>query len=320
MSWAKRDYKDIDSGLHKTGIYLLDKLFEAHKKEKPSSYESIEIKKQYKSIDVLALINDEFAIIIEDKTNTSDNFDKLKKYVDEITKRNFNSESVLPIYFKTGDQGSYIEIEKAGYARFSRKDFLTVLEYGTNLGVTNSTFLDYYNYLLNIENYVNSFRTLPFNDWNKEPFWGRPWHGFFKELQKLLGDGNWDYVPNKSGGFMGFGWHVKQGDNFGIWLQLEEKKLCFKIGVNDKSKQVFLRDHLRDKWFRAVIKESRNLSLDIIKPAHFGTGTSITVAMLNTDYRQVDDEGRIDMEKTITLLKKAEELLDAALLSQTVPN
>jgi len=127
LEWTKIENKAFNENLHTLGIDFLSSLFEKFKDiETPNEYQKIEIIKQYENIDVLCIINDEYSIIIEDKTNTKNHSDQLKRYFDKVSK-NFSKTKVLPIYFKTGDQSNYKNVEDNGYKIYLRKDFLNIL-------------------------------------------------------------------------------------------------------------------------------------------------------------------------------------------------
>lgn len=302
-SWAQKSNHNHDEGLNETAVYFLNKMFDARNIQKPESYKKVEVVKQNKNIDVLIIINDEYAIIVEDKVNTSNHSNQLKRYFDEVKNKNFKPQNIIPIYFKTGDQSDYSDIEKKGYSRFSRQDFLNVLEHGNQLGVRNAIFIDYHKYLESIEKEVNSYATLPINEWQPR---SRSWIGFFIELQKQLGEGIWKYVPNPGGGFMSFLWHWKEDKNCPKFLHLEEEKLCFKIEVTDKSKQA----GLRNDWSYKLLNSEKKFGLDIQKPERLGKGIYMTVAVLGSDYRQTNKEGRIDIAATIAIFKSAERFMD----------
>lgn len=86
-------------------------------------------------------------------------------------------------------------------------------------------------------------------------------------------------------------------------MQLERRRLCFKIHVADNDR----RKELRDKWSKALIKRSYNYSFNVEKP-RFGNGQYMTVAVVR-DYRVGDGKGRIDIPRTMGILDEVEKLL-----------
>lgn len=301
LSWAKPENRIHDPELNECACRLLDAFFDKHHKNKPDTYNKIEVRKQDNSIDILCIVNDNYYILIEDKTWSKNHSDQLQRYIEQIKSRNIGIDNIIPIYFKTIDQSDYDEIYKNGYSLFNRSDFLCILNNGYKNGIRNHIFIDYLNHLQEIDDLINSYKILPISEWKWES-----WQGFFIELQKLLKTGNWDYVPNPSGGFLGFWWHFQEDADCEQYLQLEQEKFCFKISVDDIS----LRTDLRDKWHETIKNISSIHGIDAIKPQRFGQGQYMTVAILNEDYRQKNHDGTINMEKTIDLLKRAENILD----------
>jgi hypothetical protein len=62
--------------------------------------------------------------------------------------------------------------------------------------------------------------------------------------------------------------------------------------------------------------ESQKLGVKI-KKVRRRLGKRMGVAVLDADYRQVNEQGILDLERTIVVLKTAERLIDAALASVT---
>ncbi|WP_077341742.1 PD-(D/E)XK nuclease family protein [Pseudocolwellia agarivorans] len=297
LSWAKEEHASKDLSLHNCAKEFISIIFEKHSLDMADIF-SVEITKQDQNIDVLCVINNKFAIIIEDKTGTKHHSGQLKKYLDEILNRNYAPENILPIYYKTQDQSCYSKVLENGYKPFLRNEMISILEM---YGGTNQILIDYRDHLLQITEQVDSFMYLPIEDWT----W-YSWIGFYLCLQEELKAGDWDYVANPRGGFLGFWWHWDGDDECEQYLQLEENKLCFKIRVSDDSDKGELRSH----WHSLIQKKSSDINnLSIIKPPRFGSGKYMTVCINQEDYRVTKSDSRIDILKTIELLKSAESLL-----------
>lgn len=264
----------------------------------PSEITDIRITKQDKYIDVLCMINNKFAIIIEDKTGTKHHSGQLKRYLKEIEGRNYEQENILPIYYKSEDQSCYSKVLENGYELFLRKDITTVLDMYKG---TNQVLLDYKNYIIQISIKIDSFKFLPLAEWN----W-HSWIGFYILLQKELKTGNWDYVANRKGGFLGFWWHWYGDAECEQYLQLEKSNLCFKIKVGKYSDKRKLRSH----WHKIIKNHPSQIEdLTIIKPPKFGSGRHMTVCINKNDYRVTKSDNTMDINKTIERLKSAESLL-----------
>jgi hypothetical protein len=301
LSWAHRDFRDTDGPLHRTALTFLTRLLVLHGIAPPEECRTLKIERQYEDIDIVVLVNDDLALLIEDKTFTSEHSDQLSRYLDTV-REDFEGRKVAPIFLKTGDQSSYDAAKQAGYALFLRRDLLSVLEEGERLGVTSDIFHDFVQRLRRIEEAVQSFRHIPVHEWGRD---SRPWIGFFIALQERLEKAKWSYVPNPAGGFMGFYWHWAGH----AYLQLEEAKLCFKIMVEDKAQQ----EAKWHEWHNRLMATCSQFGLSLERPSRRRSGTWMTVALLAGDYRQQGEGGLIDLDATVALLRKAECLVDTAL-------
>ncbi|MDL2004489.1 PD-(D/E)XK nuclease family protein [Vibrio parahaemolyticus] len=298
LSWADPQYCQVDEALHQCALSFLKSLFSKHGKSL-STVNKVEITKQDSHIDVLCIVNDEFIVLIEDKTKTREHSDQLSRYFNEIKGRTYEVDNILPIYFKTFDQSCYRSIESNGYKVFSRKDFLDVLNKGDK--INDSIFLDFRRHLQEIEKKVNSYLTTPPETWS-----GQAWAGFYMHLQKELGAGGWKYVANPSGGFMGFWCFGRDVDNSEVYVQLEEQQLCIKIKVPDKE----LRKTERSRWYKEIKNKAEQNGINLAKPSKFGLGKYMTVLVDQTDYISMNKEGCVDILGTVNNLRRVDKLLD----------
>lgn len=300
--WANPYYQEVDAKAYEAGTAFLQKIYSVHHKTFPSSIQNIRITKQFEGLDILIEINNKQAILIEDKTYTKEHSNQLKRYYEAVVKKGYSEENILPIYYKTGNQGDYSAVREAGYIPFMRKHMLEVLQSSMQAGNQNTILVDYYTHLQEIEKMYNQYKTLPLEEWK-----GRMWEGFYEDLKENDVAGKYGYIAKKTSGFFGF-WCEKQGDEeCQQYWQLEQERLCFKIKVTDKSK----RRKLRSCWSKKFIEQSKNTMIPLEKP-RFGNGESMTVAVLE-DYRVKDQEGRIDLSKTVEVLRTAEILLQDVL-------
>lgn len=299
-SWAEPTLREVDGPLHAAAVAFLDRLFEAGRCPRPTVYRSVVVRRQWKDIDVLVVVNGDTAIVIEDKTDTRDHSDQLRRYREAVAGE-FPSERIAAVYLKTSDQGSFRTVTQAGYGCFLRGDFLAVLDAGERAGVRNDIFADFHRRLWRIEAAVRSFATAPIAEWDTD---SNRWIGFFLALQQRLGEGDWAYVPNKRGGFMGFWWHWR-GD---VYLQLEGPKLCFKLAAPEPA----IRTARWTAWCEALLRANGTDGIRVEK-ARRREGDYMTVAVLPGDYRQADQDGKLDLDRTVSVLRNAEAFLAAAL-------
>jgi hypothetical protein len=304
LAWADPRHRTDDEVLHRAGRALLERLLAAGGIKAPGEITTLKVHPQHKKIDILVLVNDDLALLIEDKTDSFEHSDQLQRYLDTVNK-DFPGRKVAAIFLKTGDQCDYHAVREKGYACFLRRDLLDVLEGGERAGLRNHVFADFLAHLRGIEEAVDSYRHWPIAQWDDS----RQWAGFYTALKQELKDGRWSYVPNPSGGFMCFHWHW----NGNKYLQLEEKRLCFKIMVEDKGKQ----SAAWHDWHRALITTARESGLPMSRPNRRGVGTWMTVAVWDGEYRQASEAtGLLDMERTVGTLRQAEGLLDTSAAKQ----
>ncbi|MDH5415465.1 MAG: hypothetical protein OEW87_15110, partial [Flavobacteriaceae bacterium] len=204
LSWAAPEYEKSDDGLYKCANKFISIFFKKHGICMPSKVEKIEIRKQANYIDVLCILNSKYAIVIEDKIRTKNRLNQLKKNIESAKELGYEKQNIIPIYYKTEDQSNYLDIYKDGYQTLLREEIVSVLsEYSGN----NAILLDYREHLQSITYKVESYKDKKISDWDRYS-----WIGFYRELQAQLGDGDWSYVSNPAGGFLGFWWFRQESD------------------------------------------------------------------------------------------------------------
>ena len=81
LAWASPEYSNTDRELHRCALNCIHAFYKKHNKPIPSAIEKVEIFKQNNNIDVLCIVNDKHAILIEDKTNTENHSNQLRRYL-----------------------------------------------------------------------------------------------------------------------------------------------------------------------------------------------------------------------------------------------
>ena len=300
IQWGDNKFKAEDRDLNDCAKSFIIKLLNLD-----SSYkiDSVKVGRQWNNIDVWALVNNKHFIVIEDKVSTKEHSNQLIKY-SSIAKKHYENTDieVKLIYYKMEEQGQLKNVHEAGYSIFQRVDMISILNKYTskNIPKHNDIILDYYRNLISIDNKINSFQKLPFTKWHKYS-----WQGFYSELQKELG-GSWDYIPNASGGFIGFWWNYKfsKTNEYEYYLLLQEGKLVIKLYVYNETKRREIRHFIRSVLFTQAKKQN----IELIK---FGRlGANMGVAALTCDYRILNSEKVIDLPLTVNKLKEIESLLN----------
>ncbi len=196
LDWANPVYKDADEQLNAVAQEFVRFLLDKNKND--LQIESVKCYKQLKNIDVLAIVNNVFAILIEDKTDTSEHDNQLTNYTQWLKNEgkkilNIENEPELHcIYYKTGNESYYYlnKLEKkykndhqdVAFKILLRSDILNVLKevFPSSL---NPIFIDYVNHLQKIENQTQSYTKKSVSEWGS-----RAWQGFYLALEKCLNE------------------------------------------------------------------------------------------------------------------------------------
>lgn len=296
LQWASPEYGEADPDLHRTGKEFVRLLAG---KGDDFHIESVDVGRQWENIDIWAEINDNTFLIIEDKTGTTIHDDQLERYKISV-KREYSGKrtDLCYAYVKTSEEprSVLISIEQSGFKTISRADILRCLNgYRGN----DTLMVSYRKHLQGIEDSVMSYETLPEKKWG----WNA-WQGFYKELESRVDIDSWGYVANPSGGFLGAWWHFIDAKDCTIYLQFEQGKLCFKIsyeGEGDRS-EVRYREHVK------LMKLAQGRFPEIRRPDRFGTGTYMTIAVV--DEESLFGNGPVNFDKLTTKLKEYETLVD----------
>ncbi|PNK59676.1 hypothetical protein [Psychrobacter sp. FDAARGOS_221] len=99
-------------------------------------------------------------------------------------------------------------------------------------------------------------------------------------------------------GFMGFWGLGCTVNGIRVYLQLEQRNVCFKITVLDGG------DHkkARNKLYKLFVNEADKFGLRVKKPKRFGSGKTMTFAVLETEIFDSGDKP-IELESVVKLMK-----------------
>jgi len=242
----------------------------------------VNIKRQYKNIDILVEVNDSEVIVIEDKVNTSHHSNQLEKYKEIIeNSEEYKDYNYHFIYFKVGNECEYNGVEQAGYKRITRENILNIIT--KYKGLENYLINDYIDYLYNKELSFNNYK---YEDDIYQWEWGT-WEGYYNNLQKQkdIKEFCWNYVSNKSGGFLGFFWswnnlkYIKDNEeiDYKLYLQIEANpnndkivRIAFKLNCENHNYRKDIRYH--------VYNHLKNLQINDIQKTKFKNGLYMTIA------------------------------------------
>lgn len=308
LQWADDCNKQLDQNLNevaKNFIRLLIGQNETYHIEK------VKAGRQWNNIDIWAEINDEYFIAIEDKTNTGEHSEQLERYKQIATEHYKDKKLNLAfVYLKTGNESTATlkKVTEKGYIIVDRKSILNIFNKNQ---VHNEIFMDFQDYLTDIDNQTNSFTKFD----NITTEW-KAAEGFYVKLQEIIGEwSDWRYVSNQMGGFLGFWYHWNGTTDYSIYIQIENAfgngiKLVIKISdweVNTSTLYSILQE---------LKPHAEKCGLTLSKPDRYRAGETSTLAIIQNAF-SVDSEGNINIEQFIQVLKNLETAIDSFCTSKT---
>lgn len=312
LSWADPAFED--DPLHSFSRSVLSDFFELTDK-KLSGVQRVEVKTQYRNIDVLILVTDQsgkqWAVIVENKMHTREHSDQLNRYRENIHKdeklEDITDTQILGIYYKMWEQSDMRRVNKSEFSHFGRKHMLRLLDEKYETGT--SDIVDQYQvYLEKMQENLDAYKTKQVKDWT-----GTQWTGFYSKLKQDLNDGDFGYVPNPSGGFMGYWFGYENiGGESSLYLQSEQSKFCFKIHIKEKER----RKAARNFWHRAVIEAGTEAGLEVVKPRVMRTGRWFTIGVIKTPKDQpwmsIGENGELNYSETLNKVRNALDVISIA--------
>lgn len=305
IQWADNSNREFDPLLCDTAQEFVKTLIQKQHDTSNLKIETVKTWRQWEKIDIIAEINDEYAIIIEDKTNTGEHSEQLERYRQSaINHYKDKKHKLVFIYLKTGNESisSLKKVEEKEFAVFDRRSILEI--FNKNEQTRNEIYIEFKEYMTHIESKTNSFAV--FENITSDWYAGE---GFYISLQERLQEqSDWRYVANQMGGFLGFWYHWNSNDIFSIYIQIENAfdygiKLVIKIGDWEPNTNA-LYEILTD-----LQEISKQHGLTLVKPDRYRAGETSTVAIVKNDF-PVDKDGLLDMEQLMTNLKTLENIID----------
>ena len=299
IKWADPKNMDIDKEMCQLGQSFLKLLTSSEE----LIFNSVEVGRQWRNIDIWVEINDDTILIIEDKTNTSIHDNQLDRYRAIIEEEYEGKRNIqLFTYVKTGNEPKAVleEINKKGYKTINRSQILVVLN--TYRG-NNPIVLNYKDSLQALEDATNSYINSPIDKWN-----GDAWQGFYMNLEQYIEKIQWGYVP--IGDFWGAWWHKngpKNNGNLEMYLQFEESKMCIKICYDGPENKTII----RNKCYETLIETAAKKAPEIVRPDKFGAGTFMTIGVVKPEHLFGDKI--INVQEILTKLWKYEEIVDTTI-------
>lgn len=308
LMWADDSCQKFDKDLNVCGKAFVSALIKKQYPDFSEEITKVEAGRQWENIDVWAEVNDQYLIIIEDKTHTGQHSKQLERYKEIAAKWcvENNKKSPICIYLKTGNESetSLNAIENEGYAIFSRRDFIDIFDKYPN--IKNDIFLDFYDRMKTKENINNKFKDRDIKEWD----WN-DWQGFFQKLENKIEYTNWFYVNNPNGGFWCFVLNWDYCNGYPLYIQLEQGKLCFKLSTDPNEVSLpedKTRGEIRNEFYYLLMEKVKEKGYnEIKKPSRFGNGTYMTFAIV--EQKDWLGEGIVNIDEVVKKLNQYLEFL-----------
>lgn len=328
MQWADPSNMQYDSALCAAGQdFIRFLLGKSQKYDNIPKIDKVIVRKQVVTIqdkprkrkdiiDMWVEVNDRFLIVIEDKTGSAEHSRQLDRYKEAAQKYCAEKNMLLTlIYLKTHDEtrSKINAVEEKGFNFIGRK---VLLAFFSKHSVENDIYKDFVLNLDRIDASSESFRTRPIGKWSWDS-----WCGFLSYLDEVRNDcGEWKYVANRSGGFLGACWHFLPWRNYKVYLQIEQNihenelgscRLCLKI-QHVKENHV----KVRKEWANVVLAHAKECGYTEIRPARTRKGMNMTVAAVDRKDWLGSDGSVIDLEQVAARFHKYEKFLDECVSRQ----
>ncbi|MBL8174709.1 MAG: PD-(D/E)XK nuclease family protein [Bryobacterales bacterium] len=298
--WAEADNGAVNPLLHRLGKAFLERIYTLHGREMPA-VSRVQVRRQAEHIDILLVVDGQTAICIEDKRGSREHSGQLQRYRAAVEAMGYSPDRILLVYVQTWDQGSFEDVLRAGFQVVERKDLTGLLDAYKTWGGENAIATDFHDHLCGLDGEFACYRERPPAEWDHFC-----WMGFYSELRKRMGEGGWFHASNPAGGFYGFAWGMEgQPEGPEPYLQLEHRKLCFKIDARDDADP----RRVRAEWAQRIRDAAGAEGLAVRKPDRWGLGKTMTVQIYDGEYLQLDAEGRLDLEATLSVLQSASSVM-----------
>lgn len=318
LAWADKSYLQTNPALHLMGLDFLV-LLAKKSNIQLGTENTVELKTQYKNIDILCVVNKKLVFLIEDKTDSSEHSDQLLRYKETLFgDKDYKLLQIVPIYVKTGNQSNYSRVSEHNYSIIKRNDLLNLLKKHTNALACSDIASDFYEHLDKLENDFQSYQNSPTAEWSRQ---GQ--QGFLEKIRSEINTGQWNYAPNPNGGeyvlyFSFQELYIKNNDAAKIYLQVtcsgsqrnRKIALTFRIGgIQDKSIQTSVRDFFTKQVLETEIDKQGSIKL--VKPKSPGKGKSMNIALVEHFPVIEPSKNTVNISETVALIKKAQTLLAA---------
>lgn len=323
LEWAspKQEYIKLDSALHSTGEAFVSLLLGTSSRVPVAS---VTYKSQENNIDILALITDtsgkQYAVIIEDKTDTCAHDNQLVRY-SKYVKKKYKDWELHCVYLKTGNESKYslknmesdylndewVKKNNPNFRIVLREDLLDMLN--NNSFTSNRIAVDFKENLERIQKLTDTYARQD----KVVGAWGNTaWQGFYRGLEEKIENSLWDNthrpVKKNSRGTVLSGWEFKmpkvsvvEDDSIRVYLNLCLSKLTLKVLDKLGSHAVDLTDIAE---LNSMLSEY-DLKLEVPK----GKRSSLTTFTRLDGSSFIDENDSVDIDFVVDKLNQLQNFL-----------
>ncbi|UTC62018.1 PD-(D/E)XK nuclease family protein [Treponema sp. OMZ 787] len=154
FSWLKPEYREME--MHRHAKKFLLGVTPDNIQNEVRDIKKVEIKRQYKNIDFILLINDKFVYVFEDKTQTKEHDDQLTRYKTIVASdRSLKNYTPIFTFLKTDivSEEERKEVTQKGYSVLDIEKILSLFDENS----TNSIYIDYFE---SIQNRIKKIRLI----------------------------------------------------------------------------------------------------------------------------------------------------------------
>lgn len=220
VSWAQANSKN-DEPMIEVGRSFISSIFQKANIDITGDIVVDWVSKQEHQIDVLFQINDQYIIIIEDKTYSKQSPHQLKKYYDYVVSK-YGDKQIIPIYFKPLPQPDITPVLEQGYHIYNYYDLISVLDRYRD--IDNDILVDFILHLDSLH-----YSSIPFKNWNLSN-----WLFFF---ESLLPEFENSYFTNWQKRNIRFEWNWSKSDFISLRWNISKRSpevrlMMFSEGLN----------------------------------------------------------------------------------------
>lgn len=284
---------------------------------------SVSVFHQVKHIDILAIVNQRYVLLLEDKTNTSEHSDQFDRYFNEVKEGNLlkltgipktSEEDIYPVLLKTGNHSLHERnsVEENGYAVFDRSDILRVLQPYRG---SNEILLDFRRHLKRWQRETESFRqwTSETVSKNRHDLSWEGLYGWIEEHYQDSGSETWFPLTSMKGGYMGL-WmepeETSENSCFQMWIT--RNTISFRLLGAKRDISMIGMDREKKKWAQAFVDHGQK----ILTNPRYGLRVTKSKPMSVSEWRgwlEFDNGGKLDLEKSIRNIDRAKRMLRATI-------